>query len=345
MEHPKFSIVTPSFNQGGYIEETIQSVVSQQGAFEIEYFIMDGGSTDASVDIIRKYADDVNSGRYPIACTEVRIHWRSEKDSGQSNAINCGLRQATGDFASYINSDDLYAPGAFGKAAEAFVRHPRADFIYGDGDVIDERGAPQWEWLSRPYNHKVMTTYHFLWNDFSNYILQQSVFWRTRVHRDLGLFDEGFHYAMDVEYWVRAGAAGLVLQHVPAKLGKFRFVAGTKSKSAATVFWADTLEIIRRYRGANHLPIYLAYYYLNLAAHNGWDLPAAEAEARNALRHWAALPEDDQRVIEGARARAHGLACCLIANELQKSGRREEARIFLQKGFKHLPRALAHPAG
>lgn len=342
---PKFTIVTPSFNQAGYIEETIRSVVSQEGPFEIEYFIMDGGSTDGSVEIIRKYADDVNAGRYPIACKAVRIHWKSEKDAGQSDAINCGLRQATGDFASYINSDDLYAPGAFAKVAEVFAGNPRADFIYGDGDVIDERGALQWEWLSRPYDHKVMTTYHFLWNEFSNYIIQQSVFWRTRVHGSLGLFDESFHYAMDVEYWVRAGSAGLVLLHVPVKLGKFRFIQGTKSKSGAAVFWADTLEIVRRRRGAHRLTPYLAYYYLNLAAHNGWDLAAAEEQSRDALRRWAALPNEEQKVIERARARAYGVACCLIANELQKSGRRDQARVFLWRGFKHLPSAIARPAG
>ena len=342
---PKFSIVTPSFNQGAYIEETIQSVVSQRGAFAIEYFIMDGGSTDESADIIRKYALEVNAGHYPIGCARVQVHWKSEKDSGQSNAINCGLRQATGEFASYVNSDDLYAPGAFAVVAEAFARRPKADFIYGDGDVIDERGALQWEWLSRPYNHRVMTTYHFLWNDFTNYIMQQATFWRTRVHGSLGLFDEAFHYAMDVEYWVRAGAAGLVLAHVPAKLAKFRFIPGTKSKSGVGAFWSDTLEIIRRYRGARHLPLYLAYYYLNLAMHNGWDMAGAQGEADRALGRWKTLPLEEQRAIERARARAYGLACCLIANELQKSGRREQARSFLQKGFKQLPSALARPAG
>lgn len=342
---PRFTIVTPSFNQGDYIEETIQSVVSQRGTFAIEYFIMDGGSTDQSVDVIRKYATEVNGGHYPTGCSNVQVHWKSEKDAGQSDAINCGLRQATGDFASYINSDDLYVPGAFAAVAEAFARNPKADFIYGDGDVIDERGALQWEWLARPYDHKVMTTYHFLWNDFTNYILQQATFWRTSVHHRLGLFDETFHFAMDVEYWVRAGAAGLLLEHIPVKLGKFRFIQGTKSKSSANVFWPDALEIIRRYRGARHLPPYLAYYYLNLAMHNSWDIPGAQTEADQALSRWKTLPGEEQRVIDRARARAYGLACCLIANELQKGGQRAQARSFLQKGLKQLPSALLRPAG
>jgi glycosyltransferase involved in cell wall biosynthesis len=113
---PKFTIVTPSLNQRVYIEQTIRSVIEQEGAFEIEYFIMDGGSTDGSVELIRQYADEVNQGHHPIRCARVRIHWKSERDPGQSNAINTGLRQASGEFAAYINSDDVYMPRAFSSA-------------------------------------------------------------------------------------------------------------------------------------------------------------------------------------------------------------------------------------
>src|SRR5215472_4999113 len=120
---PKFTIVTPSLNQVAYIEETIRSVIDQEGDFEIEYFVNDGGSTDGSVAIICKYADALESGTYPIRCAQVRMLWTSEKDSGQSNAINCGLRQGTGDFAAYINSDDVYMPAAFAKIAKTFAEY------------------------------------------------------------------------------------------------------------------------------------------------------------------------------------------------------------------------------
>jgi len=341
---PKFTVVTPSLNQVGYIEETIRSVIDQEGAFKVEYFIMDGGSCDGSVDVIRKYADAVNGGRYPIRCSEVKIRWASEKDSGQSNAINRGLRQATGEFASYINSDDLYVPGAFGKVANAFAADPKADFIYGDGDVIDESGGRQWEWLSRPYNHRVMTTYHFLWNDFTNYIMQQATFWRTRVHSRLGFFDEAFHFAMDVEYWVRAGHAGLVLRHLPEKLGKFRMIQGTKSTSGPTAFWSDSLEIFRRYRGISDLHIYLAYYYFNLAKHNGWDLPQAKTEADRSLRRWDALAPAEYMATRRSTAKAYAIACFLIANQLQKQGQRSLATSFLWEGIKRDPSVVIRPA-
>jgi glycosyltransferase involved in cell wall biosynthesis len=342
---PRFSVITPSLNQCAYIEQTIRSVIDQEGPFEIEYYIMDGGSTDGSVDIIREYAESVNSGRHSTHCAKVRIQWRSQKDTGQSNAINCGLQQATGDYASYINSDDCYMPGAFAKVAEAFAANPKADFIYGDGDVVDEQGDLQWEWLSRPYNHRVMTSYHFLWNDFSNYVMQQATFWRTGVRERIGLFDEAFHYAMDVEYWVRAGAAGLLLQHIPQKLAKFRMIPGTKSTSGPAVFWSDTLEIVRRYRGTRKLQSFLAYYYFNLARHNGWDLDKAQEEERHALQRWEGLTLDERQVIETQRSRAYGLACYLIANELQKNGQGDRAWVFLRKGLIHLPAAVAHFAG
>ncbi len=144
------------------------------------------------------------------------MDWVSERDEGQAAAINAGLRRATGDILSYLNSDDLYFPGAFQRVVDAFASDPAADFVYGDGDVIDEAGARQWEWLSRPYDHAVMTSYHFLWNDFTNYIMQQATFWRRRVRERIGDFDPTFHFAMDAEYWIRAGAAGLRL-HAPAR--------------------------------------------------------------------------------------------------------------------------------
>lgn len=342
---PTFTIVTPSMNQASYIDRTIRSVLDQEGAFKVEYFIMDGGSTDGSVDIIRRYGDAIDSGHYPVRCAEIRMHWRSEKDSGQSDAINRGLRQGTGDFASYINSDDLYMPGALDKVAKRFAALPRTDFVYGDGNVIDEHGNLQWEWLSRPYNHRVMTTYHFLWNDFTNYIMQQATFWRTRVHRQIGYFDETFHFAMDVEYWVRAADAGLILNHMPEKLGEFRMIRGTKSLSGPEAFWSDSLEILRRYRGANRLSIYLAYYYFNLAKHNGWNLQRAGDQAEQSLDRWRTLPARERKILERKKARGYGLACFLIGNELQRQGQRGLAASFLKEGFKVVPSAVGRPVG
>jgi glycosyltransferase involved in cell wall biosynthesis len=342
-ETPKFSIVTPSYNQAAFIAETIESVLSQEGEFEIEYFVMDGGSTDGSVEIIKSYADRVAAGEWPMKCAGISMAWVSQRDKGQSDAINQGLRQATGDIASYINSDDLYYPGAFQRVAEEFAAHPEVDFVYGDGDVIDEAGNLQWEWLSRPYNHAVMTSYHFLWNDFTNYIMQQATFWRRNVLNKIGYFDESFHYAMDVEYWIRAGQASLKLHHTPHKLGKFRLIQGTKSLSNPTVFWEDYLEIYRRYRGSRALGIFFAYYYYNLARQFDFDWAQTVEKGQQVLIRWQTLPAQEQQIIAQQAERGFALACLLLASELRRQQRYEKAAITFRKGLANRPFLVLHP--
>lgn len=109
---PIISVITPSYNQGQYIEETILSVISQEGDFQIDYLIMDGGSTDGTVEVIRKYAEMIDKNAYPHRCRGVALRWVSEKDKGQTDAINKGIRQSKGSILTYINSDDAFSPVA-----------------------------------------------------------------------------------------------------------------------------------------------------------------------------------------------------------------------------------------
>lgn len=341
---PRLSIVTPSYNQAAFVGETIESVLAQEGDFEIEYFVMDGGSTDGSVEIVRRYAGRVATQQWPARCRGVTMHWVSERDEGQTAAINAGLRRATGDILGYINSDDLYFPGAFQRVVEAFRRDPAADFIYGDGDVIDRAGTCCWEWLSRPYNHAVMTTYHFLWNDFTNYIMQQATFWRRRVRERLGDFDAAFQYAMDAEYWIRAGAAGFRLRHLPEKLGKFRMIEGTKSLSSPTVFWEDYLEIFRRYRGSGRLVEFFAFYYYNLARQFGGDLCRAIKEGARVFERWGELPEGERAALGRDAERGQVLAKVLVARDLQRAGVTAEAGALLREALRERPLLALRPA-
>lgn len=338
-----FSIVTPSYNQARFISQTIESVLTQEGPFRIEYLVMDGGSTDGSVEIIRRFAEDVASGALKPRCAGLSMEWVSRPDAGQSHAINEGLRRASGDVASYLNSDDLYTPGALGRVAAAFAARPEADFIYGDGDVIDAEGGLQWEWLSRPYEHSVLTSYHFLWNSFTNYILQQSTFWRRRVHERIGYLDEGFHYAMDAEFWVRAGAAGLKLHHVPAKLGRFRLIEGTKSRSGPLVFWGDYLEIFRRYRGARSLGVYFAYYWYNVGRAAGFDAEESRRVGDGVLERFASLPESEREAIRGSSEHGRGVAALLLASDLRKRERRRDANRTFSSALRDRPLLWLHP--
>jgi len=341
----RISIVTPSYNQASFLGETIESVLGQEGDFEIEYFVIDGGSTDGSVEVIRRYADRVTAGEWAPRCRRIVMHWTSARDDGQTAAINAGLGRATGDVLAYINSDDAYFPGAFQRVARIFASEPEVDFVYGDGDVIDRAGMPQWEWLSRPYNHAVMTSYHFLWNDFTNYIMQQATFWRRRVRERIGDFDETFHFALDVEYWIRAGAAGLRLRHLPEKLGKFRMISGTKSLSSATAFWADYLEIFRRYRRGGSLGDFFGFYYYNLARELDGDVRRAMVEGERVFERWRDLPEGERSALRREARHGRALMHLLVARDRQRSGERPEARALLRQALAERPALVFRPIG
>jgi glycosyltransferase involved in cell wall biosynthesis len=337
----RFTVVTPSLNKAQFVSETLESVLSQEGDFELEYFVCDGGSTDGTVELLRRAEREFQEGKWKGRNRGISFSWSSAPDGGQAAAINAGLRRATGTAACYLNADDLLYPHALSHAAEAFRAYPAADFIHGDGDVIDQCGALQWEWLSRPFSHSVMTGYHYLWNDFTNYILQQAVFWRTRVHERIGFFDESFHYAMDVEYWVRGSSHHLRFKHVPKKLAAFRLIPGTKSLSGPTVFWPDYIEIIRRYRPGRSLALPLAFYYFNRARCCGFDLAAAFSDEECIRWRWQNLTEKERGRREADRQRAMTLAHFLIALELECKDRHTEAAEIFRAGRKRRPRSFA----
>lgn len=181
----KISIVTPSFNQGQFLESTILSVLDQEYP-DLEYIIMDGGSTDGSLDIIKKYADR-------LSC------WVSEPDEGQSHAINKGWSMATGDVLAWINADDVYRPGAFSCVAKAFEDNPDAVMVVGSGSSYDSA-------LSRQLLYKPPEL------DPGRMIetcgagpIQPAVFMRREVFEEAGPLRQDLHYILDWEYWIRIG--------------------------------------------------------------------------------------------------------------------------------------------
>lgn len=205
---PKVSVITPSFNQARFLEEAILSVLEQDYP-DIEYIIVDGGSTDGSVDIIRKYADR-------LAC------WVSEPDAGQSDAINKGLQQATGEIWAWMNSDDAYLPGALRMAVAQMISSPEADILYGDCICIDECGNE----IARP----VASDFHYLSYlvDCNNYIPSGSAFIRRHVAEQIGELDTSMHMVMDMDYWLRAGLV-YRLAYLPKALSLYRVYPGAKT--------------------------------------------------------------------------------------------------------------------
>ena len=188
----QLSIITPSYNQAPFLEATIHSVLSQKGA-KIEYFVVDGGSTDGSVEIIRKYADRLS-------------WWVSEPDRGQADALRKGFARATGDVLAWVNSDDLLAPGAARSALAALEAHPDAALVYGNAASIDADGRPLNDMIFRPYSAADLATFHI--------ICQPAVFFRREAYQDAGGLDPSFHFLLDHDLWLRIAARGPI-RHVP----------------------------------------------------------------------------------------------------------------------------------
>ena len=183
---PTISLVTPSLNQGRFIRETIESVLSQEYP-ALDYFVQDGGSTDETLDVLKSYA-----GRVPYV---------SEKDRGQADAINRGLRLSRGEVLGYLNSDDVLRPGALHAVGEAFAANPDLLFVWGRAAYIDADGKSVSPYLVRPEALERLAD--------SCFIAQPAAFFRRKVWNEVGEFDETLHHTMDYDYWLRiAGRYG-----------------------------------------------------------------------------------------------------------------------------------------
>lgn len=242
--NPLVSIVTPSFNQAPYLEATIRSVLEQDYP-AIEYLLVDGGSTDGSREIIQKYSNRL-------------AWWVSEKDRGQTDAINKGFAQAKGQILAWLNSDDTYEPGAVREAVEYLQAHPETGMVYGDcnfinasGQVIGRFPAAQTDYarLRRGYVH----------------IPQQASFWRAEIWRQVGPLDPSFYFAMDYDLWVRL-ARSKPLVYLPRLWANFRLHGSGKTVTADDRCWPEMLRVHYRDGGSFFAPIVAKYYLRKLAA-------------------------------------------------------------------------------
>lgn len=240
----KISIITPSFNQEEFIERTIVSVLTQKWDFEIEYIVMDWWSTDSSVQIIEKYASLIQNKEFPILCNGIDFIWKSEKDKWQSDAINKGLRLATGDVVTYLNSDDTYNPDALGKIATAF-ENPETVWTYGKCKIINKEDGEIRKWITL-YKNIMGSKYSYGKLLSENFISQMTVFWKKELLEEIGFFDVDEHLCMDYEYWLRIGEK-YNPTYIDAYIANFRFYHTSKSGSRFKIQFADELRLARKY--------------------------------------------------------------------------------------------------
>jgi glycosyltransferase involved in cell wall biosynthesis len=237
---PLISIITPSFNQARYLEQTIRSVLGQDYP-RIEYIVVDGASTDGSVEIIKKYDGrggvvPPNSGeRTSPLQTRTISFWVSEKDSGQADAINKGLARAKGEIVAWLNSDDYYLPNAVSAAVKVFEENPEVVLVYGNMLAVDERGNP-----FNTLRYKQLTLQDLLCFQI---IGQPAVFFRQSVLEKIGLLDTTFHFLLDHHLWIRIAQHGKIL-HVNQTWAAARYHAEAKNRAKAAEFGREAFRIL-----------------------------------------------------------------------------------------------------
>jgi glycosyltransferase involved in cell wall biosynthesis len=225
---PLVSIITPSYNQADFLEDTIKSVVEQDYP-NIEYIIIDGGSTDGSQEIIKKYADQIS-------------FWISEPDQGQTDAINKGFSKAKGEIFAWINSDDTYLPDAINQAVDSLKTNPDIGMIYGDANLINEKNEVIGKFPARQTDYKRLRRGYV-------HIPQQASFFRSGLWKQVGPLDPTFYFAMDYDLWIRLAKISQ-LKYTPQLWANFRIHSTGKSVISDDRCWPEMLHVHFREGGS-----------------------------------------------------------------------------------------------
>jgi GT2 family glycosyltransferase len=315
---PRITIVTPSYNQAEFLEETLRSVLLQ-GYPNLEYFVMDGGSTDHSLEIIQRYAPWLTG-------------YVSERDRGQSHGINKGFARATGEILGWLNSDDTFEPGALGLIAQAFDEHPQAFLISGKAYYIARNSQRTGQPPARAFDRQWMLTQE-------NSIPQPSAFFSRQGWQTVGALDETLHFTMDYDLWFRLGERGPAF-FIPEFLSNQRIYPQAKTSAGDFRFYREVSLVSQRYGGSG-LPAGFQTWVAEMHLPKAWAAYAAgqvqtgASELGYVLEHAPAWRVPQRLAPEIARY-AWGLSVGL-------SGQDTAALDFAERVCAHLPAAVAQP--
>ncbi|TCM65868.1 glycosyltransferase [Rhizobium sp. BK068] len=243
---PLISIVMPTRNHGHFIRASIDSVLNQTYN-NVELVVMDGASTDDTVEILKSYGE--------------RIRWVSEPDRGQADAINKGMKLVRGDILAYLNSDDILLPGALEKVVGYFESHPECDLVYGEADYIDRDGNITGKYATADFS------FERLMHDCC--ICQPAAFWRRRIADRTGPFDASLQTAMDYEYWLRMAASGGIIHHSPEKLAQSRLHEDAKTLAMRGKIFEEVFKICQQHGGYVSLSYYLGLWHYRIYETSG----------------------------------------------------------------------------
>lgn len=236
------TVVTPSYNQGHYLAETIESVLGQEGDFRIDYIIVDGGSRDDSVEVIRRYQALLEKGSWPVRCAGINYRWSSERDRGQTDALMKGFRMSQGEILAWLNSDDRYLPGTLAKVAHVFEEEPQVGAVYGKSRFVDAGGRVIGSYPTEPFEYQRLAE--------ANFICQPSAFFTKKALDAVQGLDTTLHYAMDYDLWIRL-AGKERFRYIPEFLSDYRLHDASKTMSPkdALANHREALETVRRHYG------------------------------------------------------------------------------------------------
>ena len=332
---PLVSIITPSYNQAAFLEATIHSVLAQDYA-PVEYLIVDGGSTDGSVEIIQRYADRL-------------AWWVSERDSGQAEAINKGLQRARGEVVAWLNSDDLYLPGAISQAVAALQEDPELGMVFSDAITIDAQGKPLNELSFGDWGLLELVSFRI--------ICQPAVFMRRVVLEEAGYLDRGYHFMLDHQLWIRMarcapiryiGALPLTSMHLTAgPWAAARHHAGAKNVAQAASFgretmlvldWMETQPDLSALINQNRRRVLSGAYRLNARYLLDDGLPGPALAS-----YWKALINRPSYALKHWQRMAYALLCLLKLDRLSRPFQARRTRQRRERLVAHL-RQLELPA-
>jgi GT2 family glycosyltransferase len=265
----KVSVITPSYNQGDYIERTLASVAAQGGC-TFEHVVFDGGSTDGTVAVLERFRP--------------QVRWVSRKDNGQADAVNQGIRATDGDVIGWLNSDDVYYPGALARVVACLEKNPDVDVVYGMADHIDAGDRTLGAYPTAPWNYEHLKK--------ESFICQPAAFIRRRVVEKHGLLDESLHYCMDYEYWLRLGKSGARFAYLEEKLAGSRLHAETKTLGARVKVHEEINDMLKRELGSVPRNWIVNYAFAKVDAAHGTRQSSLARRLRaipaaiGALRRW-----------------------------------------------------------
>jgi glycosyltransferase involved in cell wall biosynthesis len=254
MQWPSLSVITPSYNQAAYLERTIESVLSQDYP-RLEYIVMDGASTDGSVAILERCA------------AADKLQFVSQKDGGQSAAVNEGFRRTTGEIIGWVNSDDLYAPGALRTVGGYFAQHPECEWLFGCCSIVDRDDRPYKGYVTA-YKEFWLRHYSYRWLLVENFISQPAVFFRRRLLDRVGALEPEYHLAMDYHLWLRMGRVARPA-FLDRELAYFRSSGDNKMSLQWRKSFREDLDVAARVARPDER-VWIALHRLN-----GWKNSAA----------------------------------------------------------------------